>query len=438
MLTFPKRSTPATCSEGTNVGSDLLLLARRFPFNHGEVAAESYLETEIGLLAPHFDKILAVGTEAPAGDKPTCALPGNVEAVALGCVPTKAHKAALTARGMMYSVAAPEKIREAMATDPVDAVKKRAFRGYFTARAYEKYSRLVPELRKRSFGPTSIYSFWLYDAALAALWARGAYPCARAVARAHRYDLYRDRTGVGYLPFRELLLSGLDAVLPCSEDGRAYIDANWPGHSEKLYTSYLGTADLPDLSGAPREGLFHIVSCSRAVPVKRIGLIADALAILDAEGRRVRWTHYGDGSELPATRERCAGFSSVVAEFPGSVQNADLLQSYGEERIDLFINASESEGLPISIMEACGVGAPVLATDVGGTREVVEDGANGVLLPADPDTEEIACAIVAFVEMDDEETLRMRQASRRVWESRFRAAKNVGRLVDLLEGGGVA
>lgn len=418
--------------------SKLLLLARRFPYNHGEVAAESYLETEIGLLSESFERVLAVATEAPASNVPTCALPGNVEPVALGCEPTKRHKASLTLRGALYPAIAPVEVRKAITTDPVGTAKQRVFRGYFVARAHEKYTRLMPELVRRGFEPTSIYSFWLYDTALAALWARSAYPCARAVARAHGYDLYRDRTGVGYLPFRELLLSGLDAVLPCSDDGRTHINANWPGHSDKLHTSYLGTADLPDLSEAPRDGAFHIVSCSRAVAVKRVGLIADALAVLDAEGRRVRWTHYGDGPELAWVRERCEGLSSVAAEFPGSVPNAELLRTYGRDRIDLFVNVSESEGLPISIMEACGVGAPVLATGVGGTGEVVRDGENGRLLPADPDPDEIASAIVRLMDMPEKDALRMRRASRRIWEERFRAAENVRQLVDLLKGGDAA
>lgn len=420
------------------MGERLLLLARRFPYNHGEVAAESYLETEISLLSENFERVLAVATEASDGDAPTCALPENVEPVALGCTPTKAHKAWLTLRGALYPASAPDEVREAIATDPVGTTKQRTFRGYFAARAHEKYVRLMLKLRGRGFEPTSIYSFWLYDTALAALWVRSSYPCARAIARAHGYDLYRDRTGMGYLPFRELLLTELDTVLPCSEDGRAHIDANWPGHSGKLHTSYLGTADLPDLSEVPRDGAFHIVSCSRAVAVKRVGLIADALAALDAEGRRVRWTHYGDGPELADVKERCEGLSSVAAEFPGSVPNAELLRVYGRDRIDLFVNVSMSEGLPISIMEACGVGAPVLATGVGGTGEIVRDGDNGRLLPADPDTGAIASAIARFMDMPKEDALRMRRASRRIWEERFRAAENVRQLVGLLKGGDAA
>ena len=172
--------------------------------------------------------------------------------------------------------------------------------------------------------------------------------------------------------------------------------------------------------------------------MKHVGLIADALAVLDAEGRRVRWTHYGDGPELAGVRERCEGFSSVVAEFPGSVPNAELLRIYALDRIDLFVNVSESEGLPISIMEACGVGTPVLATGVGGTGEIVHDGVNGRLLPTNPDPEGVAGAIAWFMDIPERDVLRMRHASRRIWEERFRAAENVRQLVCLLKEGDAA
>lgn len=47
---------------------------------------------------------------------------------------------------------------------------------------------------------------------------------------------------------------------------------------------------------------------------------------------------------------------------------------------DVFVNPSYSEGLPTSVMEAAAIGVPIVATDVGGTGEIVENGKTGLLI----------------------------------------------------------
>jgi glycosyltransferase involved in cell wall biosynthesis len=64
-------------------------------------------------------------------------------------------------------------------------------------------------------------------------------------------------------------------------------------------------------------------------------------------------------------------------------------------RSDLFVLPSRSEGIANTLMEAIGLGKAVLATDVGGTGEVVSHGVNGYLCPPSP--EGIAAGIVYFL-----------------------------------------
>ena len=66
----------------------------------------------------------------------------------------------------------------------------------------------------------------------------------------------------------------------------------------------------------------------------------------------------------------------------GHYPNEELLRYYGSNHVDLFINTSSTEGVPVSIMEAQSFGIPVIATDTGGVKEVVTEG-TGSLLPVD-------------------------------------------------------
>jgi len=59
---------------------------------------------------------------------------------------------------------------------------------------------------------------------------------------------------------------------------------------------------------------------------------------------------------------------------------------------DLLVQPSRSEGLALAVLEAMAMGVAVLATDVGGMAEAVEDGVNGMLVPAG-DTEQLAEAL---------------------------------------------
>jgi glycosyltransferase involved in cell wall biosynthesis len=65
--------------------------------------------------------------------------------------------------------------------------------------------------------------------------------------------------------------------------------------------------------------------------------------------------------------------------FAGGKAREDVLSLLSES--DIFINPSYSEGLPISILEAGAVGLPVIATDVGGTKELIFPHQTGLLIP---------------------------------------------------------
>ena len=103
--------------------------------------------------------------------------------------------------------------------------------------------------------------------------------------------------------------------------------------------------------------------------------------------REIEWLHFGDGilrNELEETRLYKTGIcqTGITYRFMGHYPNEELLKFYTANKVDLFINTSSTEGMPVSIMEAQSFGIPVIATDTGGVKEVVTEG-TGSLLPVD-------------------------------------------------------
>jgi glycosyltransferase involved in cell wall biosynthesis len=81
--------------------------------------------------------------------------------------------------------------------------------------------------------------------------------------------------------------------------------------------------------------------------------------------------------------------------FTGYLPQAQVMNLYRETGFDVFVNVSDAEGLPVSLMEASSAGIPMVATNVGGSNEIV-NAANGVLLDADPSVDDIAAALLIF------------------------------------------
>ncbi|WP_395692773.1 glycosyltransferase family 4 protein [Nocardioides sp.] len=114
-------------------------------------------------------------------------------------------------------------------------------------------------------------------------------------------------------------------------------------------------------------------------PVKRVGLLLDAVA----EVPQVRLRVVGDGPLRDEVADRCAR--------PDLADRVELTGWVAEPATcladaDVFVLTSAAENCPIALLEAMASGLPVLSTAVGGVPEVVRDGVDGLLVPADDPT----------------------------------------------------
>lgn len=136
----------------------------------------------------------------------------------------------------------------------------------------------------------------------------------------------------------------------------------------------------------------------------------------------------GDGPEGRSLAELAGrlGLSSRV-EFVGHEDAPDrFLQS-----LDIYVQSSIAEGMPNAVLEAMATGLPVVATAVGGTPEVVEDGVTGWLTPSGDDA--AIAKYVTRLATDPAERAAMGRAGRLRVESRFSLLRMVEQTENLLD-----
>ncbi len=283
------------------------------------------------------------------------------------------------------------------------------------------------------------YSYWCGGTTLGGLLARKAGDVSKVVTRVHGADLYPWRHSPPFLPFQRAIVTQADRVFPISNDGARFLIDNYEIPADRIKVSRLGVADPGGVAEQSEDGVWRLASCSYLVPVKRVGLIARVVGRLAslAPRMKIEWQHLGGGpgeAELLKTTERILP-PNARFQYRGSVSNQEVVRAYLDQPNDLFINLSESEGIPVAAMEAISAGIPVFALDVGGMREIVTD-KNGCLLAPTLGAEQIADALLAH--LSDKSGLRKRAiAARAVWAERYDANRNfqtfAGELLKLCE-----
>lgn len=177
------------------------------------------------------------------------------------------------------------------------------------------------------------------------------------------------------------IVSATKVHVVCQALGRAA--AAMLGHDRDfsvIYTTLPIPSVLPYWRGISNETPIHFVSTGRLVWMKGFDNLLIALHSLCAGGLDVRLTIAGMGPDL----ERLLYLRKVldleeVVNFPGKLTSVEIRRLL--QNAHAYIQASVSEGLSNSLVEAMANGLPVFATDIGGTNEVIEEGVSGFLLP---------------------------------------------------------
>jgi len=126
---------------------------------------------------------------------------------------------------------------------------------------------------------------------------------------------------------------------------------------------------------------FTILFVGRLEPIKGLIVLFEAVKRLTNAGIDCRLDIVGDGplNDVLLKKAMQIGLLERVA-FNGPVGQDEIMDHY--DRAHALVISSFMEGIPVVLMEAMAKGLAVVATNVGGITELVEDGSNGFVVPA--------------------------------------------------------
>src|SRR5215208_827099 len=171
----------------------------------------------------------------------------------------------------------------------------------------------------------------------------------------------------------------------------------------ELAVSLVSEADVHSLSAGthhPDAGRpVELLSVGRLDPEKAPEMLLKALARLEERTPgRYRLTIVGEGQLEDKLRAEADPFGDAV-RFRGHVPNGpELFELYRSS--DIFVHVARTEGLPQVLTEAQAAGLPTVATDVGGVRAGLGDGAEALLVPPN-DPEALAAAVTRLASDGD-------------------------------------
>ena len=170
--------------------------------------------------------------------------------------------------------------------------------------------------------------------------------------------------------------------------------------------------DRPQRAPGPPRTPVALLSVGRFRPPKDFTTLVHAMAALEPGTARLAIA--GDGPDRQTLEQEIAKHHlGETVELLGTRRDVDQLLAAA----DIFVLSSDSEGLPMSVLEAMAAGLPVVASAVGGIPELVSDEQTGLLVPP-RDSRALAAAIRAIAG-DPQLRDRLGAAARRRAETEF-------------------
>jgi L-malate glycosyltransferase len=124
----------------------------------------------------------------------------------------------------------------------------------------------------------------------------------------------------------------------------------------------------------------RLLSARNLDPWYRVDNTLEAFALVKRRFAEATLTIVGDGRERDRLRRMAEAMQLDGIRFVGQVRTEDMPALYRDA--DIFVNSSEVDNQPVSVLEAFAAGLPVISTATGDLATLVRDGETGLIVPA--------------------------------------------------------
>lgn len=411
----------------------IFLFTKKFPFGH----QETYLFNELPYLVKSFDQVIIIpydefeyteNANRIKEDESLKILRINKINNPLGFF------GKLKRELMVWKILSYELMK---GREPANHFKYRKRNLSQLRQSYNNALSLKHFITQHSFEHIILYNYWLHGGIIISgllnkLSKPVEYP---VVSRAHAYDVYHKDwytlyPGSSYLflGFEKWKVFNTDKIYPISTHALNHFHNLFPQLKEKFEISRLGVLEHQRVDNPVQAEELVLVSCSNINDNKRIDRIPEIISYID---KKVKWFHFGKGSDSDTAKvkQEIEKYNlENSCQLMGFKPNAEVIDFYKTNRVDLFLNLSQIEGIPVSLMEAASFGIPMLATKTIGNPEIVNE-ENGFLVEIDFDARQIADGLTAYFK-DERAVSNKREASYQTFLQKYNASINYPHFIE--------
>ncbi|HPN96140.1 MAG TPA: glycosyltransferase family 4 protein [Candidatus Moranbacteria bacterium] len=200
-----------------------------------------------------------------------------------------------------------------------------------------------------------------------------------------------------YTPIIKMVWSGAKAVISNSQGLKELALKSSPKKEIGVIFNGININDFrPDGSRKPEDRFIITNGATRLTARKGTEYLIRAIFLLIKKYPQIRLKIIGDGSDSEDLKKlSCKLKLEKNIEFLGRVPHEDVQKYYQEASV--FVLPSLNEGMSNAMLEALSSGLPILATDTGGTKELIREGENGFIIKM-RDSADIAEKIEKLIE----------------------------------------